>query len=55
MYATDLRALKAFQVDYPEAQVCLLYMGLEAIKINGVLCLPCDTFLRNLNPGGSIF
>jgi len=55
VYATDLRALKAFQVDYPEAQVCLLYMGLEAIKINGVLCLPCDTFLRNLNPGGSIF
>lgn len=50
VHHTDLRALKAFQEDYPEAQVCLLYMGQEELKINGVLCLPCDKFLRSLHP-----
>lgn len=50
VHHTDLRALKAFKADYPEAQVCLLYMGQEEIKISDVLCLPCETFLKNLHP-----
>lgn len=50
VHNTDLRALKAFQEDYPEASACLLYMGKEEIKINDVLCLPCDTFLTKLHP-----
>jgi len=50
VHHTDLRALKAFQADYPEATVCLLYMGTEELKISGVLCLPCDKFLRGLHP-----
>jgi len=50
VHHTDLRALKAFQADYPEATVCLLYMGTEELKISGVLCLPCDKFLRTLHP-----
>jgi predicted AAA+ superfamily ATPase len=50
VHHTDLRALKAFKEDYPEAQVCLLYMGQEEIKMGEVLCLPCDAFLRRLHP-----
>jgi len=55
VHATDLRALKAFQEDYPEATVCLLYMGKEELKINGVLCLPCEQFLRHLHPQNELF
>ena len=54
VHPTDLRALKAFQEDYPEATVCLLYMGQEEIKINDVLCLPCDSFLKRLHPKNPI-
>jgi uncharacterized protein len=54
VHHTDLRALKAFKEDYPEAQVCLLYMGQEEIKMGDVLCLPCDIFLKKLNPHGPI-
>ena len=54
VHHTDLRALKAFKEDYPEAQVCLLYMGQEEIKISDVLCLPCETFLKNLHPQAPI-
>jgi predicted AAA+ superfamily ATPase len=54
VHHTDLRALKAFKEDYPEAQVCLLYMGQEEIKMGDVLCLPCDSFLKKLNPHGPI-
>ena len=54
VHHTDLRALKAFKEDYPEAQVCLLYMGQEEIKMGDILCLPCDTFLKKLNPHGPI-
>lgn len=54
VHHTDLRALKAFQEDYPEAQVCLLYMGQEELKISDVLCLPCNTFLKKLHPQAPI-
>jgi predicted AAA+ superfamily ATPase len=46
----DLRALKAFQEDYPHAQACLLYGGRERLKIDKILCLPCEAFLRQLDP-----
>ena len=55
VYPTDLRALKAFQEDYPEARVCLLYMGQEEIRINDIPCLPCEAFLRKLHPSDPIF
>lgn len=54
VHSTDFRALKAFQEDYPEATVCLLYMGQEEIKINDILCLPCDSFLQKLHPKSPI-
>ena len=50
VHHTDLRALKAFQADYPQANVFLLYMGTEELKIGNILCLPCCTFLKNLHP-----
>ncbi len=45
----DLRALKAFREDYPEADVALLYLGAERLQIDGIPVLPCDDFLRQLS------
>lgn len=46
----DLRALKAFLEDYPEAAVALLYQGREPRVLEGIPVLPCETFLRSLRP-----
>jgi predicted AAA+ superfamily ATPase len=50
----DLRALKTFKNDYPECKAALLYRGKERLLIDGVWCLPCDEFLRNLVPDRNI-
>lgn len=47
----DVRALKAFCSDYPESKAVLLYRGKERIKINDILCVPCEDFLVGLQPG----
>lgn len=49
-----LKGLTAFQDDYPEAVCLLLYRGTERLRINNILCLPCEEFLLNLIPGKSI-
>jgi len=46
----DLRGLKTFRTDYPDAQIVLLYRGPERIIINEVLCIPAWDFLLNLHP-----
>ena len=46
----DLRSLVAFHEDYPEAKTILLYRGKERMLKNGILCLPCDEFLKDLHP-----
>lgn len=46
----DVQPLKSFQEDYPEAKLILLYRGQQKIIVNGVLCLPCDLFLKSLDP-----
>ncbi|MCY2925122.1 MAG: AAA family ATPase [Planctomycetota bacterium] len=46
----DVRPLLAFREDYPEAKACLLYGGKDRLEVNGVLCLPCEEFLRGLLP-----
>jgi len=46
----DVRPLLAFLEDYPKAKACLLYGGRERLKVNGILCLPCEEFLRRLTP-----
>ena len=48
--SSDLRSLRSFHDDYPEADRLLLYLGDEELSIDGVLCLPCDRFLRRLHP-----
>lgn len=46
-----LKSLLSFKQDYPEAQVCLLYRGKEKICVKNIFCIPCDQFLRDLDPG----
>lgn len=46
----DLQGLALFREDYPEAKVALLYRGKNRLLINGIPCLPCESFLTGLNP-----
>ena len=48
--ANDLRGLRAFREDYPEAQAALLHRGPDRLRIDGIWCLPVDDFLRRLAP-----
>jgi predicted AAA+ superfamily ATPase len=50
VHGTDLRALKAFREDYPEARVGLLYLGKERLEIDGIPVVPCENFLRQMLP-----
>ncbi|MDD5056146.1 MAG: DUF4143 domain-containing protein, partial [Candidatus Peribacteraceae bacterium] len=50
VYPNDVRSLRAFRDEYPESTVFLLYRGRERLLVNGVLCIPCDEFLRTLHP-----
>jgi predicted AAA+ superfamily ATPase len=50
----DLRGLRAFREDYPEATLRLLYRGREALELDGILCLPCEDFLLRLVPGEAL-
>lgn len=47
----DLTALKSFKSDYPECTTLLLYRGQDRLKIQDILCLPIESFLKNLVPG----
>lgn len=46
----DLRALKSFGADYPQSQRYLLYRGKDRLKLDNVLCVPCEEFLLALKP-----
>ena len=46
----DTKGLEAFGEDYPESTRILVYRGKDKLKKNGILCLPCEEFLRNLSP-----
>ena len=48
--AKDLRGLRAFREDYPEAQTALLYRGRDRLRMDGIWCLPVEEFLRRLVP-----
>ena len=47
----DLRGLKAFRQDYAESEPLLLYRGRDRLRVDDVLCLPVEDFLRGLAPG----
>ena len=48
---SDLRGLRAFGEDYPEATRWLIYRGKERFLRDGVICVPAEEFLRALRPG----
>jgi len=54
VHAADLRGLRAFAADYPEARVALLYRGEETLRIEGIPCLPVEGFLRGLKPRSDV-
>jgi len=50
VHSADLRSLRAFRDDYPEAETAVLYRGRERLRIDGVWCLPVEDFLRGMVP-----
>jgi predicted AAA+ superfamily ATPase len=48
--SNDLRPLRAFIADYPEAKPLLLYSGNDELMIDGIRCVPVERFLRGLTP-----
>lgn len=50
IHGKDLRPLRTFCQDYPEAKACLAYLGRERLLIDGILCIPCRELLLGLDP-----
>lgn len=50
VHSADLRGLRAFAEEYPEARPILLHQGRDRQLVDGILCLPCEAFLRDLTP-----
>lgn len=50
IHPNDLKGLEAFKEDYPESTPILLYRGREKLKKKGILCLPCEAFVRSIHP-----
>ena len=46
----DFSGLKSFKDEYPESTPLFLYRGHRRLLQNGILCLPVDEFLLNLQP-----
>jgi len=46
----DLKSLKSFAEDYPEAKCILVYRGNQPMKIDEITCLPVNEFLISLKP-----
>ena len=46
----DLRGLRAFLDDYPEAEAALIYRGEDRRRIDGVWCIPAQEFLLGVEP-----
>ena len=47
----ELRSLKSFRDDYPEAEALLLYRGNERLRMDNIWCLPAEEFMKDLKPG----
>lgn len=50
----DLRGLRAFKEEYPEALLLLTYRGKQRRKIGEVWCMPAEEFLLALRPGHAL-
>ncbi|MEK7381901.1 MAG: DUF4143 domain-containing protein, partial [Elusimicrobiota bacterium] len=53
-YSKDVRPLKSFLEDYPQAKACLLYGGRDRLLVDGIPCLPCGEFLPRLVPDAAV-
>ena len=52
--ARDLKGLRAFKQDYPQARVRFAYGGEERLVNKGILCLPMREFLAGIVPGRAL-
>lgn len=50
VHATDLKSLKTFMTDYPEAKPLMLYRGKDKLIIDQIPCYPIEDFLLTLKP-----
>ena len=50
----DLRGLRSFRDDYPEAEAILLYRGERRLVIDDVTCVPVESFLSSLRPANDL-
>ena len=50
VHSADLRSLRAFRDDYPEAETAVLYRGSERLRVGDIWCLPVRDFLRRMVP-----
>lgn len=50
VHFSDLKGLKTFSEEYPEATPLFLYLGKESLRKDGILCLPLEKFLLHLRP-----
>jgi len=48
VHSADLRGLKTFGQDYPQAERLLLYRGKERLLVDGIRVVPCGEFLLEL-------
>lgn len=46
----DTHGLEAFREEYPESKQLLLYRGTHKTMQKGILCMPCEEFLRAIRP-----
>lgn len=50
IHPADLRGLRSFKEEYPDSKRLFLYRGRDRLMKEGILCLPCVDFLKELRP-----
>ncbi|MEW6377613.1 MAG: AAA family ATPase [Thermodesulfobacteriota bacterium] len=50
IHPNDLRGLRSFKEEYPKSKALFLYRGKDRFMKEGILCLPCVEFLKELWP-----
>jgi predicted AAA+ superfamily ATPase len=53
VHPNDLKGLRAFCEEYPQATPLFLYLGKERLQIEGISCIPAESFLLQLRPDRS--
>ena len=50
VHSSDLKGLKSFSEEYPEAKPLFLYLGKHSLSKDGIFCMPLEEFLLQLRP-----